>query len=211
MKSSVFAWLLLAATGGLVLTGCQRDPVADLSAEDSQVFLTNHTNTAFTQYKTFSIPDSLLLVENGKTTPTVETVALMFLDQVAQNLTSRGFKRVAASQNPDLIVTPAYVINSQTGITPVYNPWFDPYWGMGWGGGWGGYGWNMPPYQYQYYTTTESYWYVRLGDLKNAAANGNKINVVWDSQIRGNGLTEASQIANLVNAVFAQSPYLKTN
>ena len=81
---------------------------------------------------------------------------------------------------------------------------------QGYGYGWGGYGWNTP-YQYQYYTTSEAYWYVRIGDVKNAAANGNKINVVWDSQIRGNGLTDTDQVANMVNAIFEQSPYLRTN
>ena len=59
----VFASLLV------FLSACNHDPLQDLSIEDSQVFITNHDKSVnFKQFKTFSILDSVLVVELGHPT-----------------------------------------------------------------------------------------------------------------------------------------------
>ncbi len=53
-KASLY--LLIA---GLGLMSCSKDPISDLSNEESLVYITNHDKSAnFSQFKTFSIVDS---------------------------------------------------------------------------------------------------------------------------------------------------------
>ncbi|MDR6196822.1 DUF4136 domain-containing protein [Siphonobacter sp. SORGH_AS_0500] len=207
MKRISKSLLLLVCSVGL-LAACERDPVNDLDPKDSQVFITNHATTNFTGYKTFSIPDSVLVVENEKSTKMVRTQDLIFIDRIITNLTNRGFTRVAHNAKPDLEVTPAQISYSQSGYVPTYNPWYyDPYWGYGNGYGYG-YGYGYAPY-YSYYSYSENYWYIRIADVKNVS--NNQATVVWDAQIRGDGIYDTSSVGTVVDGVFAQSTYLKAN
>jgi hypothetical protein len=51
---------------------------------------------------------------------------------------------------------------------------------------------------------------VDIIDLKNAAQNGNKLEVIWSGLIRGSGIFSGATINSQIAALFAQSPYLKT-
>ncbi len=207
MKRISKSLLLLIGCVGL-LAACERDPVKDLDPKDSQVFITNHSTTNFTGYKTFSIPDSVLVTQNDRSQKMVRSIDLIFIDQIIRNMTNRGFTRVARDKKPDLELTPAQITYTQSGYVPTFNPWYyDPFWGYGYGGGYG-YGYGYAPY-YSYYSYSEDYWYIRIADVKNIA--NNKASVVWDAQIRGDGIYDTSSVGPVVDAVFAQSGYLKAN
>ncbi|WP_420152928.1 DUF4136 domain-containing protein [Siphonobacter sp.] len=210
MKRISKSLLLLVLSAG-IWTACERDPVKDLDPNDSKVFITNHSNVDYKAYKTFSIPDSVLIVENDRSGRGAAVQDLVYIDRIAKNLIANGYTRVARTAKPDLEVTPARISYTQSGYVPTYNPWYDPYWGYGGYGGFGGigYGYGYPMF-YNYYSYNENYWYVRIADLKNISAD-NKANVIWDAQIRGEGIYQESQITSLVDAIFAQSSYLKAN
>lgn len=202
---SLFRRILLGIVLAGVATGCGApDPLRDLSAADSQVFITNRDRAAdFTAYATFSIADSVNVVENDRRGYSADNFDLALINTTAQAMTSRGYTRVTRDQKPDLGVNITFVTQTQTGVTvnPGLGGFYDPfYWGYG------GAGAFYPTY-YSYYQVSESYWYVELLDLKNVAQNGNKIKTVWNAQIRGSGLNRDPD--RIINAIFAQSGYLR--
>lgn len=211
-KNRLLKTAALAVVGLALAAGCNRDPLRDLSPEDSQVFITNHdASVNFGNYKTFSIRDSVAVLGNqGQVQYSTTSRELDFVARVISNLQQRGYVRVDRSQNPDLGVNVARVSNTYTGVTA--NPFFDPFWG-GWGGwGWGG-GLYYPP-TFSYYQVRENYWYSEIIDLKNPRAGQNgqqQLPVIWTAEIRGNGIFDQTSIGRVVDAVFAQSEYLRTS
>lgn len=201
-SSSLRGLLGLALVLGLAR--CNTDPLKDLSAEDSQTFITNYEQSApFGTYRTFAIRDSVYVVNNDQRSTSASDRDLTFLNRVIENLTQRGYARADSGRQPDLVVDVARITESS--VQAVSNPNF---WGPGWGGwgGWGG-GFFYPP-AYSFYEVRESYWYVQIADLKNRGS-ASQSTVVWNAQVRGGGIFDTGQLTRVVDAVFAQSPYLK--
>jgi len=185
----------------LGVAGCTPNPLDDLSVADSQVFITNYNrNVNFNNYATFSIPDSVQVVNNNQVGYANDNFSLALINRTVQNLESSGFRRVARNQQPELGVNITYLRQTQTGVTVNPYSYYDPfYWGYG-----PGVGFASP---YLYYQVSEALWYVEILDLKNANENGNTINVIWSAQIRGEGLTQNPN--RIIDAIFEQSTYLR--
>jgi Domain of unknown function (DUF4136) len=180
-----------------LLVACAKDPLSDLTDEDSQVFITNYDDTvSFSSYKTFATSsDSIIVLQNNRFYLSALSPELNFVQNVTNKFKERGYTRVEKTASPDLMVNIIRVSNSSVGITQ--NPNYGGY-------GYGGY----YPSSYSFYEITENYWYVEVLDKKNYVANGNKYNVIWNAEIRGNGIFDDGSLNNLVNAVFKQSSYL---
>jgi hypothetical protein len=192
--------LLLAAMSW----SCAPDALQDLTPEDSQVFITNYQKSAnFRNYQTFSLADSVYLLQNQRTGVSTLPLDFRILGRVADNLTKRGYKRILRSEKPDLGVNVIRISETQSGVVANYNPW-NSYWGYGGGGGF-----YYPP-TYSYYESTETYWYIEIVDLKNAVS-GQQPSIIWNAQIRGSGIFDESTLASVVENVFTQSTYLKKN
>lgn len=195
------------------LTACNHDPLQDLSIEDSQVFITNHDESVnFKQFKTFSILDSVLVVGNQGNGATLTDLDIKFLTSVTRAMENLGYKYVGPKDNPDVGINVAQVRNAYLNV--VSNP-LSPYAGNYWGGGYGygygpGYGYGYPS-SYSYYQTRENYWYMEMLDFKNPDNQNKKLNVIWNAEIRGNGLFDAEYIDGVIQSVFKQSQYLKIN
>lgn len=182
---------------------CNPDALQDLTPEDSQVFITNYEkNTNFGNYATFSLADSVFVVQNDRSGVSTSGLDYNVLRRVADNMAKRGYTRVAKEAKPDFGVNVLRISETQTGVVANYNPW-NSYWGYGGGG------FYYPP-TYSYYQTTETYWYVEIIDLKNAGTN-DKATVVWNAQIRGEGIFDSVTVGSVIDAVFTQSAYLKKN
>jgi len=189
---------------GVIGWSCTPNAIKDLTPEDSQVFITNYEKTAkFGDYNTFSLADSVFTLQNQRSG--VSTLALDFriLGAVTNNMAKRGYSRVLRSNKPDLGVNVVRISETQSGVVANYNPW-NSYWGFG-----GGAGYYYPP-TYSYYQTTETYWYIEIIDLKNAAT-GQQASVIWNAQIRGSGIFDESTLSTIIENVFTQSSYLKRN
>ena len=195
-----------------VAASCTPNPLDGLTNEESLVFITNRDQAAsFGNYETFSISDSIRVIDNRDVGFNNGNVASALVSRIAQNMSERGYTRVGRTENPDLGMNVTFVQRRQTGVTANPFWWNDPFfWGGagGWGGpgwGWGGPGLFYQP-QFQFYQVSENYWIIELVDLKNPA-NGNQFNVVWNAQIRGANLT--ANPARLADAIFEQSAYLR--
>lgn len=202
---------MLAMSSIVLLSSCTKDPLNNLSEEESRIYITNKTNSAdFSNYKTYSIPDSVYVISNNNFQGGQATNwDLQALAAVRSALESRGYVRVSRSQSPDLGINVSRLYNTTTNIVDLQNYWggyggyYDPYY---WG--YGGYGYGYP----SYYTTvesTEALVSVEILDLKNASTN-RTINVIWNGLIRGSGIFSTNAVNSGVQALFQQSPYIKT-
>lgn len=186
------------------LTSCTKDPINDLTDLDSQVYITNRDKSIdFKQYKTFSIADSVVVVEDDRSGTALTDLDRQMLSTVITKMQSLGYTYVAASKKPDVGLTVARITNTYLNVAST--PYSSYY-----GGYYGGYGYGYPSY-YSYYETSESYWSVSMLDLKNANATTKTLNVVWNAQVRGSGLANTDYFSQMINSVFDQSTYLKIN
>ena len=202
---------LLAFAGLAALSSCTKDPMNNLSEEESRIYITNRDNNAdFGSYKTYSIPDSVYVIDNnGLAGAQATSWDLQALAAVRSALESRGYVRVNRSQAPDLGINVSRLYNTTTNLVNLgdywgnYGGYYDPwYWGYG------GYGYGYPQ-AYALVESTEAMVSVDMLDLKNAPAT-NTINVIWNGVIRGSGIFTTPAINTGVKALFDQSPYIKT-
>lgn len=201
------SFLILTAA----FTGCAKDPISNMTEEESRIYITNHDQAAnFGTYRTYSISDSVAVINNGQASKQQTSVDVAYINAVKAEMSARGYQRVAANASPDLAVNVNRIYNTSTGIIR-YNDYYD-YYGGYWDPfyyGYGGYGYYSP-YSYATYTIREGAMSIDVLDLKNAKTN-NRISVIWTGLIRGSGILNSNVAASQVKALFDQSTYLKTN
>jgi Domain of unknown function (DUF4136) len=197
------ALTLLAVVG---FSSCRNNALDTLTPEDSRVYITNYDRSVdFSQFRTFSLPDSVIVESNDRVRPSLSSLEGRFVDQLATTLTSRGFQRVQAGQTADLGVAVIRINNRFTGVTT--NP-YAGYYTNYWYGGFGGAGFDpfFPyyPNTYQFYTVREQYWQVQI-------VNQNQLPVIFQADIRGDNLTDSQAVDTAIEAIFAQSAFLQTS
>ncbi|HTE23588.1 DUF4136 domain-containing protein [Flavitalea sp.] len=196
----------------LALVGCSKDPLRDMTAEESRIYITNRDSTVnFSSFNTFSISDSVTVISNnqleGKETTNTD---LLFVNAVRKQMTDRGFREVARTENPDLGINVSRIYNSSTGVISYPDYWggyydyYDPfYWGYP------GYGYSFPG-SYGVYEITEGALSVDILDIRDA--NESKtISGIWNGLVRGTGVFENQSAATNIKALFDQSPYIGSN
>ncbi|WP_420150021.1 DUF4136 domain-containing protein [Spirosoma sp.] len=208
-KGGLWAILLLIISGAL--TACQDNAINDLNPADSPVYITNYDRSVnFAQYKTFSLPDSVVIQSNDSYAAVKNSISDQFVTDVAAGLAAKGFQRVSKGDSADLGVVILRVNNRYTGIASNPYSYYSNYWGFGGLGGLGGYN----PYYPSYYTyqVTDQYWEIQIVDLKNAPPNSSgqqQLNVLYDATIRGTDVTDTQAVTTAVTSIFNQSPYLQ--
>ncbi len=203
---------MLAATGLALFSGCTKDPLNNLTEEESRIYITNRdSNVNFSNYKTYSIPDSVYVIDNNRFEGGQATAwDVQALAAVRLALESKGYVRVARSQSPDLGINVSRLYNTTANLVDLQGYWggygdfYDPYY---WG--YGGYNYGYPS-AYAYVESTEAMVSVDILDLKSAPASNN-INVIWNGVIRGSGIFTTPAINTGIQALFDQSGYIKTN
>ncbi|QHV98801.1 DUF4136 domain-containing protein [Spirosoma endbachense] len=211
-KWGIYTVLLLTIAGGL--TACKENAVNDLSPADSPVYITNYDRSVnFSQYKTFSLPDSVVIESNSGYQPSLGPLESRFVSNVANALTGKGFQRVTKGESADLGVAVIRVNNLYTGVGVDPYGYYGGYWGSGFGGlgGFGGY----YPYYPSYYTyqVADQYWEIQIVDLKNRPATSPgtepQLTVIYDATVRGADIPDQQAVDTATKAIFNQSPYLQ--
>ena len=209
MKKS---WLVYLAVLGFFLSSCTKDPLDNLTQEESRIYVTNYdTTVSFNNYKTFRIADSVAIIENNQLQGRERTAqAAQFIDATVNALQQKGYVRVNSGQVADLGVTVSAITNTSTQVVSYRD------YGNYYGGYWDPFYWDYPGYSYYVptyygiYETGETAITIDMVDLKNATNNNNQLKVIWSGLIRGSGIFSGN-ISNQVNALFNQSSYLKSN
>jgi hypothetical protein len=191
--------------------GCSKDPLANLTEAESRIYITNFDASAnFSAYRTFSISDSVAVINNGQSTKQSTAADLAFVNAVKQQMQTRGYVQVDSKSNPDFAVNISRIYNTTTGIIR-YSDYYD-YYGSAWDPynyGYGGFGYYSP-FSYATYSIREGALSVDLLDIKNAQTS-NRINVVFSGLIRGSGIFNSNTAADQVRLLFEPATYLKTN
>jgi hypothetical protein len=168
----------------------------------------------FTQYKTFDMTDSLLVIGQGSKPKYVrnDAVKAILLD-FRRNMEARGFVYAPDAEAADLGVQLTYVIKTERFVQFYSDPywWLDypGYWPSGYWGNWNGY--YMPrPVTYTYTTNA------LLTDIVNLTGEqkeGTPLEILWTSYIGGPaGSTIQGDVTRMTEAIdqaFKQSEYLK--
>lgn len=214
MKRTIYLLSVAAAViGTLSMTGCRKDPLKDMSAEESRIYITNKDQNAnFANYKTVSIVDSVAVI-NNRDQPKKELTDYdkQLIASVKTQLQAKGYTLVDKTAKPDLAINLTRMDNS---FNSVY---YDPGYWSGWGGYWDpgywgfpGYGYFFPSY-YVVYRTSEKSVVIDLLDLKNQ--QDKKLHAVWNALLRGTGVWNLNNVDSMIKQVFDQSAYLtnKTN
>lgn len=192
----------------VALAGCKKDVTSSLSDADTRIYITQFDSTAsFNSYKTFSVDDSLTVLDNGVPSKVQNSVGIAFSNAVINYMQRAGYTLVKKSDNPDLGINLTYINTTSTGLIDygtywdAYGGYYDPYY---WG--YGGYGYYMP-YGFGTYQVNSGALSIDMLDLKNAQSTG-KINIVWNGLIRGESIADGNSADAQVKTLFDQSPYL---
>ena len=206
------AFAILTAAVAVGAMSCSKEPLNNLTPEESRIYVTNHDSTTnFNSYKTYNLADSVAVVENGYATKELTATGQAYKDAVDKYMQQRGYTKVSKDQSPDLAVTVNRIYNTSSGIV-TYGDYYDYY-----GGYWDPYYWGYSgynyyvPYAYSIYEITEGAISVDMLDLKDATGSGNKISLIWNGLIRGEDIFNASVADAQVKALFDQSGYLQTS
>ena len=207
--------MLAVAAVTFLLGSCATYPGVDSRLAEDLVDITKYdVNTSFTQFRTYSIVDSVTVIKNGKdSTHVLNPQAQALLDQIITNMNARGYTRVdRKTGKPDLGINVAAV--KITNFSFYYPGWYWDYYGW-----YDPFYWGYPgdDYWYPYYPPEISVYssgtvIIDLLDLKNAAAHDNKLYVIWNAYIRGliTGYHTVQDILDNVDQCFAQTPQIRS-
>ena len=210
MKKTIL-FLLGLAGSSIIYTGCTKQPLDNLSTDESRIYITDHDSTVnFSNYKTYSISDSVAVINNTNSTRELNEIDQAYITAVKKYMGQMGYVLTDKNNNPDVGVDVSRIVSTTTGVISYgdywdyYNGYWDPYY---WG--YPGYDYYVP-YAYSVYQIKEGAMSVDMLDLKDASSN-DKINVIWTGLIRGSGIFDSTVADSQVKALFDQSSYLKTN
>lgn len=208
----MMGWTMLSLVALSVAFGCTKDPMRNLTQEESRIYITNRDKaTNFSNFKTYSISDSVYLIDNNRMAGYQTTaIDLQTLAAVRSALEGRGYRRVSRTSAPDIGINVSRLYNTSNSLVNL-----DQYWG-GYGGfydpfywGYSGFGYGYPA-AYGLVQSTEAMISVDILDLKNALSS-QTIRVVWNGLIRGSGIFSSDAVTTGVRALFEQSPYIRAN
>jgi|APCry1669189204_1035204.scaffolds.fasta_scaffold00024_6 Domain of unknown function (DUF4136) len=205
---------MLAVAGTIAfMMSCATYPGVDSRLAEDLVDITKYAvGTNFTQFKTFSIVDSVTLIKDYHDSSKMsnpQTQAL--LSEIISNMEARGYTLVERKTgNPDLGINAGVI--KVTNVSYYYPGW---YWDYGY---YNPSYWGYPAsyYWYPYYPPAVSYYstgtvIIELLDLKNAKVHDNKLYVDWVAIIRGllTGSHTQQEVLDNVDQCFAQTPQLR--
>ncbi len=209
MMKKVLACLLVACALG----SCEKDP--DMSELDSDfaVYTQYDPDFDFSQATTFYLPDSILTAGEGlKREYWKDENAQTLVDQVAQELTRRGYVRSNDKDAADVGVQMTYVETTVNMVGFVGGYW-DGWWSSGfWGPYWGG-GWYMPfPISYQYDTGSIVLEMVDLASADAGDPSRNQLPIVWRASSEGylssSSRVNMTLVQRAIEQSFDQSSYI---
>ncbi|WP_298709169.1 DUF4136 domain-containing protein [Chitinophaga sp.] len=211
MKRTGLMMLSALAVTAVLFSSCRKEPLNDMTAEESRIYVTNYDEQAdFTTFKTFSIVDSVAVISNREGSKKELTAYdQQLLAQLKSQMQGRGFTLVDKAAKPDIAMNVSRIDNTSTSIG--YNPGYWSGWPGYWDAGYWGYpGWNywFPSY-YSVFRYNEKSVAIDLVDLKNAKEGSNQLTAIWNAMLRGTGVWNSNNLDAMVKALFDQSQYLK--
>ncbi len=188
-----------------ILNSCiEKDPFKNYTADDSRVFISNYDKKInYKNYETFHLADSVFIINESRVRISQRSANVFFTNLFKEKLIAKGYKPMPKNQNPDLGITICRVANSKVGLNSPTNLFFNYYWNYPL---FGETGFEYPGF-YTYYEFGETTWNIEVVDLKNAKQN-NKLNIVWNVQISGEGVFDEDNYQYILEKIFEISTFL---
>lgn len=209
-KRILYPGLLLAIVG-MMIASCSKYPTYTVNTSDLDMVWTNYDEeTNFAEYKTYYIPDSILLDDDvsDEDKAAYQKYYEDILIEVDANMMALNYVRVDSAENPDIGMGVS-IITRKTHVVS-YNYWwyYPPYWGYP------GYGYYYPwgTYMGSY---EEGAVIIDMADLKNIDHTNSRINAMWASLVGGvltgnSSSVISNRLIDGIDQAFKQSPYLGT-
>ncbi len=204
--------ILLFTAAALMLAACHKEPYRD-SDNEYLVYTSPGKNVDFSQYKTFYIADSLLVIgQRDKPVYSSTQAARNLILSYRTNLEGQGFIFTANAEEADLGVQLTYIIKTERYMQYYDNPywWLDypGYWPAGYWGSWHGYYYPRPVI----YTYTTNALLADIVNLKTELAEDTPLEILWTSYIGGPAgssyQNDVKRMQDAIDQAFKQSPYL---
>ena len=208
MKKVIFYSVL-----ALLAIACQKEPYSQDSDGEYLVYTAPAKDVDFSDYLTFDIADSVLVIGDGqKSYYSQSDNALALIQAYRTNMEKLGFIYLPSNPDAELGIQVTYAEDTERFVQYYDDPywWLDypGYWPAGYWGGWTG--WYYPyPVVYSYTTNALI---ADIVDLTAGEENG-KLKIIWSCYIGGPASSsinyDVKRMSAAVDQAFAQSPYIK--
>lgn len=212
MKKYLFGMLV-----AVFVTSCEKDPDLSKLSADFTVYTNYDSNVNFKDFKTYCLPDSILLIgKDMKAEYWKDDQAQQIIKEVANEMDTRGYTRAAKGVKDANIGIQLSFAQQTTQVIGGggwygggwYNGWWSPdFWGPYWND------WYYPyPVSYSYDTGTMI---LEMVDLTPPASGKTKVKlpVIWHSYATGllsnNNKYNLDLILRAVDQAFKQSSYIE--
>ena len=209
--------LTASAIAAFAVASCQKEPYPQDLDNEYLVYTAPAKNVDFTQFRTFDIADSVLVIgQSDKPYYSRSNNALALVQQYRINMEKRGYIYTPSNPSAQLGVQLTYVEKTERFVR-YYS---DPYWWLDYPGYWPSSYWgNWTGWYYPYpvtYTYTTNALITDIVDLTPVTVqDGSKpLTIVWSAYIGGpasSSITnDVKRMQQSIDQAFAQSQYLKS-
>jgi hypothetical protein len=206
--------ILFISTLVLLAVACQKEPYPQDGDNEYLVYTAPAKDADFSDYTTFDIADSLLVIgQSAKPEYSQSNNALALIQAFRTNMEKLGYIYTPDNPDADLGIQLTYMIKTERFLQYYNDPywWLDypGYWSPGYWGDW--YGFYYPrPMVYSYSTNALL---ADMVDLTAEQGTGESLEIIWSVYIGGpagpNVSYDVQRMKDSINQAFAQSPYLK--
>jgi len=206
--------ILFISALALLAVACQKEPYPQDGDNEYLVYTSPAKDADFSQYTTFDIADSLLVIgQSAKPEYSQSNNALALIQAFRTNMEKLGYIYTPSNPDAQLGIQLTYMIKTERYVQYYDDPywWLDypGYWSPGMWGDW--YGFYYPrPMVYSYSTNALL---ADMVDLTSEQGSGKALKIIWSSYIGGPAGPSASydvqRMKNSIDQAFVQSPYLK--
>ena len=198
----------------LLAISCHKEPYPQDNDDEYLVYTTPAKDADFTQFQTFDIADSLLIIgQSAKPEYSQSNNALAIIQEFRINMEKRGFIYTPSNPNADLGIQLTYMVKTERFIQYYDDPywWLDypGYWSPGIWGDWYGFYYPRP----MVYTYSTNSLVADIVDLTAEEGSGKSLEIIWSCYIGGPaGPTvyyDVQRFKAAIDQAFVQSPYLK--
>jgi hypothetical protein len=196
-----------------IVRSCHKEPYPQDGDNQYLVYTSPGKGVNFTQFQTFDIADSLLVIgQSDKPMYSQSNNALALIQAFRTNMEKRGFIYTPSNPDADLGIQLTYVIKTERYVQYYDDPywWLDypGYWPSGYWGNWTGFYYPRPVT----YTYTTNALLTDIVNLTGEEESGKPLEILWTSYIGGPaGASLQGDIKRMEAAIdqaFVQSAYL---
>lgn len=209
--------ILFFSALALLAVACHKEPYPQDSDAEYLVYTEPAKDVDFTQFQTFDIADSLLVIGQSKNPEYSQSNnALALIQAYRTNMEKLGYIYTPSDPDVDLGIQLTYIIKTERYVQYYDN---DPYWWLDYPGYWpSGYWGNWTGWYYPYpvtYTYTTNALITDIVDLSVETREAKPLEIVWSCYIGGPAgysvQNDVDRMKDAIDQAFVQSPYLSKN